>query len=127
MVDLFRADVLGELKTSNTVYYDEVSDQWSICVDCPDIKDDWFYCAKPDRYTGMNDCKGNPIYTNDFVTVVADGKESNYIVVFDISELDFKATNGKETYGNNFQYLTCCDFIEVIGNRHMNHEFLEQI
>ena len=28
----------------------------------------------------------------------------------------FKATNGDENYGGNFQYLTCCDEVQVVGN-----------
>ena len=35
---------------------------------------------------------------------------------WDDSELGFKATNGKKNYENYFQYLGCCDEIEVIGN-----------
>ena len=48
------------------------------------------------------------------------GNEFEYIVMWDENENDFKATNGKENYGSNFQYLSCCDEIEVIGNIYDN-------
>lgn len=49
-----------------------------------------------------------------------------YQIVWDNSELDFKATNGEENYGTNYEYLLCCDEIEVIGNIFDNPELLQE-
>ena len=82
-------------------------------------------CFELMQFTGLKDKNGKEIYEGDIVRVVYDGVENVYIVIFDDSELDFKATNGKERYRGNFQYLTCCDEIEIIGNVHENPELLE--
>lgn len=79
------------------------------------------------RCTGMNDKKKNLIWENDIVKIIYNGKEYIYIVVWDSSELGFKATNGKENYENHFQYLTCCEEIKVIGNVFDNPDLLEKI
>lgn len=68
------------------------------------------------QYTGLKDKTNNKIFEHDIVRVVYDTEENIYQVVYDMYELDFKATNGKEHYGNNFLYLSCTDEIEVIGN-----------
>ena len=75
--------------------------------------------------TGLKDKNGNLIWENDLVMTVYDGIEHTYVVKWDDSELGFKATNGKKNYGNYFQYLGCCDEIEVIGNIFDNPELLE--
>ena len=74
--------------------------------------------------TGLTDKNGKKIFEGDIVILVYNGNEHTYQVVYDISELDFKATNGKEKYENNFQYLTCCEEIEVIGNIYDNPKLL---
>nr|DAN00055.1 MAG TPA: YopX protein [Caudoviricetes sp.] len=74
--------------------------------------------------TGLKDKNGNLIWENDLVMTVYDGIEHTYVVKWDDSELGFKATNGKKNYGNYFQYLGCCDEIEVIGNIFDNPELL---
>ena len=74
---------------------------------------------------GLKDKNGNLIWENDLVMTVYDGIEHTYVVKWDDSELGFKATNGKKNYGNYFQYLGCCDEIEVIGNIFDNPELLE--
>ena len=70
------------------------------------------------QYTGMTDIRGNRIFEGDIVNCTYDGKLRTYVVVWDKDELDFKATNGKEQYRNNFVYLPCCDEIEIIQNIH---------
>lgn len=76
--------------------------------------------------TGLKDKNGNLIWENDIVRTVYDGNEHIYQVVWDESELDFKATNGKENYESNFEYLPCCDEIEILGNCFDNPELLEK-
>ena len=75
--------------------------------------------------TGLQDKNGKLIWENDIVRTVYDGNEHIYQVVWDESELDFKATNGKENYKSNFEYLPCCDEIEILGNCFDNPELLE--
>lgn len=76
--------------------------------------------------TGLKDKNGRVIWENDIVMTVYDGNEHIYQVVWDESELDFKATNGKENYKSNFEYLPCCDEIEILGNCFDNPELLEE-
>lgn len=76
--------------------------------------------------TGLKDKNGELIWENDIVRTVYDRNEHIYQVVWDESELDFKATNGKENYESNFEYLPCCDEIEILGNRFDNPELLEE-
>ncbi len=89
-------------------------------------KMDWIHfdegCGVLEQFTGLYDKNGVEIYEGDEVYCVYDGILYRYIVVFDESELDFKATNGTENYGSNFQYLCCCDEVEVIGNIHDNQD-----
>lgn len=77
------------------------------------------------QYTGLTDKNGVKIFEGDVVRLVYNYDEHIYQVVYDVSELDFKATNGKEEYRTNYQYLTCCDEVEVIGNIHDNPELAE--
>ena len=76
------------------------------------------------QYTGMIDSKGTRIFEGDIVECVYDGTVYRYVVVYDLDELDFKATNGKEKYGKNFEYLPCCEEVVVIGNIYDNLELL---
>lgn len=75
--------------------------------------------------TGLKDKNSKLIWENDVVRTVYDGIEHIYQVIWDESELNFKATNGKENYESNFEYLTCCDEVEVIGNKFDNPKLLE--
>lgn len=72
------------------------------------------------QYTGLKDKNGVEIYEGDIVRLVYDSIEHIYQIIFDKEELDFKATNGEINYGGNFQYLGCCEEIEVIGNIYEN-------
>ena len=75
--------------------------------------------------TGLYDRHGVEIFQGDIVEIVYDGEPFTGVVVYDLGEADFKATNGHEDYGNNFQYLTVGESIEVIGNVHQHPELLE--
>lgn len=70
---------------------------------------------------------GREIFEGDIVKIIYDGEPFTGVVVYDLGEADFKATNGHEDYGNNFQYLTVGESIEVIGNIHKNPELLEDV
>ena len=78
------------------------------------------------QFTGLCDKNGKRIWENNVVWLVCNGEEHVYQIVWDNSELDFKATNGEENYGSNFEYLLCCDEIEVIGNIFDNPELLQE-
>lgn len=72
------------------------------------------------QYTGLKDKNGIDIYEGDVVRIIYDNIEHIYQIIFDKEELDFKATNGEINYGGNFQYLGCCEEIEIIGNIYEN-------
>ena len=76
--------------------------------------------------TGLFDTNGVEVFEGDIVEIIYDWKSFTGVVVYDLGETDFKATNGNEDYGNNFQYLTVGESIEVIGNIHENSEILEE-
>ena len=78
------------------------------------------------QFTGLYDKNGKRIWENDVVWLVCDGEEHIYQIIWDDSELDFKAAKGEENYGTNYEYLLCCDEIEVIGNIFDNPELLQE-
>ena len=69
--------------------------------------------------------KGWEIFEGNIVEIIYDEEPFTGVVVYDLGETDFKATNGNEDYGNNFQYLTVGESIKVIGNVHQNPELIE--
>ena len=75
--------------------------------------------------TGLHDEQGREIFEGDIVKIIYDSEPFTGVVVYDLGETDFKATNNHEDYGNNFQYLTVGESIEVIGNIYENPELLE--
>ena len=77
--------------------------------------------------TGLYDRHGVEIFQGDVVKIVYDGEPFTGVVVYDLGETDFKATNNHEDYGNNFQYLTVGESIEVIGNVHQHPELLDDV
>ncbi len=101
------------------IFYRKDSDRFTVYTDRIDIET---LC----QFTGLYDKNGKRIWENDVVWLVCDGKEHIYQIVWDNSELDFKATNGEENYGTNYEYLLCCDEIEVIGNIFDNPELLQE-
>lgn len=88
----------------------------------------WWYEVDPatvGQFTGLLDKTGKRIFEGDIVECVYDGVLHVYVVVYDLSELGFKATNGKENYGKDFEYLPCCEEVIIIGNVHDNSELIE--
>ena len=75
--------------------------------------------------TGLYDRHGVEIFEGDIVEIIYDEEPLTGVVAYDLGETDFKATNGHEDYGNNFQYLTVGESIEVIGNVHQHPDLLE--
>jgi uncharacterized phage protein (TIGR01671 family) len=116
-------------------YYTECRGETFIGIDtssmfeifCPPVIR-WFKVSSETlcQFTGLCDKNGKRIWENDVVWLVCDGKEHIYQIVWDNSELDFKATKGEENYGTNYEYLLCCDEIEVIGNIFDNKELLQE-
>ena len=77
--------------------------------------------------TELHDEQGVEIFKGDIVEIIYDGEPFIGVVVYDLGEMDFKATNNHEDYGNNFQYLTVGESIEVIGDIYQNPELLEGV
>ena len=89
---------------------------------------DWVVEVMPEtigQYTGLKDKNGVEICEGDIVETVYNGEVFAGVVVYDLSEVDFKVTDGKEKYGRNFQYLAGNDENEVIGNIYETPELLE--
>ena len=50
--------------------------------------------------------QGREVFEGDIVEIIYDSEPFVGVVVYDLGEVDFKATNNHEDYGDNFQYLT---------------------
>ena len=77
--------------------------------------------------TGLFDNSEPPkeIFEGDVVETIYNGKLFTGVIVYDKDETDFKATNGRNEYGNNFCYLGGNDSNTVIGNIYQNKELAE--
>ena len=106
-------------KKGNESYYFYAKDSLGFFCRCV------VYASTICQCTGRKDKNGNLIWENDIARTIFNGIEHIYRVIWDESELDFKATNGKEFYKSNFEYLSCCDEVEIIGNVFDNQELLE--
>ena len=67
------------------------------------------------------------IFEGDIVETIYNGELFTGVIVYDQEETDFKATNGRNEYGNNFCYLGGNDSIIVIGNMYQNPELLKEV
>ena len=100
---------------------------WRVYYEAYGLRSYWNKNVVLMQSTGVYDKHGIEIFKGDIVKIIYDGKLFIGVVVYDLGEADFKATNNHEDYGNNFQYLTVGESIEVIGNIHENHELLEDV
>ena len=98
---------------------------WRVYYEAYGLRNYWNKNIILMQSTGLYDNQGVEIFEGDIVEIIYDGKLFTGVVVYDLGEADFKATNGNDDYGNNFQYLTVGESIKVIGNVHQHHELLE--
>lgn len=77
--------------------------------------------------TGLFDTNGVEIFEGDVVETIYSEKLFTGVIVYDQEETDFKATNGRNEYGNNFCYLGGNDSNIVIGNVYENPNLLESV
>ena len=124
---LFDDGMLGEKrmfigKLVIAPYEGPIRGKWTVIANGFDEVDPDTIC----QFTGLCDKNGKRIWENDVVWLVCDGEEHIYQIVWDNSELDFKAAKGEENYGTSYEYLLCCDEIKVIGNIFDNPELLQE-
>ena len=110
-------------KTMHEVVSIDFSD-WRVYYEAYGLRNYWNKNVVLMQSTGLHDEQGIEIFKGDIVEIIYDGKLFTGVVVYDLEEADFKATNGNEDYGNNFQYLTVGESIEVIGNVWENEDLL---
>ena len=100
---------------------------WRVYYEAYGLRSYWTKNIVLMQSTGLHDKHGVKIFEGDIVEIIYDGESFTGVVVYDLEETDFKATNGNEDYGNNFQYLTVGESIEVIGNVWENEDLLNDI
>lgn len=100
---------------------------WRVYYEAYGLRSYWNKNVALMQSTGLHDEQGVEIFEGDIVEIIYDGESFTGVVVYDLGETDFKATNNREDYGNNFQYLTVGESIKVIGNVHQHHELLEDV
>ena len=100
---------------------------WRVYYEAYGLRNYWNKNVVLMQSTGLHDHNGVEVFEGDIVKIIYDGEPFIGVVVYDLREADFKATNGHEDYGNNFQYLTVGESIEVIGDIHKNPELLEDV
>ena len=115
-----------DTKTMHEVVAIDFKD-WRVYYEAYGLRNYWNKNVVLMQSTGLHDKQGVEIFQGDVVKIVYDGEPFTGVVVYDLGEADFKATNGHEDYGNNFQYLTVGESIEVIGDIHKNPELLEDV
>ena len=115
-----------DTKTMHEVVAIDFKD-WRVYYEAYGLRNYWNKNVVLMQSTGLHDKQGVEIFQGDVVKIVYDGEPFIGVVVYDLGEADFKATNNREDYGNNFQYLTVGESIEVIGDIHKNPELLEDV
>ena len=115
-----------DTKTMHEVVAIDLKD-WRVYYEAYGLRSYWNKNVALMQSTGLHDEQGVEIFEGDIVEIIYDGESFTGVVVYDLEETDFKATNGNEDYGNNFQYLTVGESIEVIGNVWENEDLLNDI
>ena len=116
----------NDTKTMHEVVAIDFKD-WRVYYEAYGLRSYWNKNIVLMQSTGLHDKHGVKIFEGDIVEIIYDGESFTGVVVYDLEETDFKATNGNEDYGNNFQYLTVGESIEVIGNVWENEDLLNDI
>lgn len=115
-----------DTKTMHEVVAIDFKD-WRVYYEAYGLRSYWSKNVALMQSTGLHDEQGVEIFEGDIVEIIYDGESFTGVVVYDLEETGFKATNGNEDYGNNFQYLTVGESIEVIGNVWENEDLLNDI
>ena len=76
------------------------------------------------EYAGIEDKNKTKVFEWDIVRCVYNGKLFIGVVVWNEDDLGFEASNMKNGADREFQYLGCCEEIEVIGNIFDNPDLL---
>ena len=113
-----------DTKTMHEVVAIDFKD-WRVYYEAYGLRSYWNKNVALMQSTRLHDKNGVEIFQGDIVEIIYDVEPFIGVVVYDLGETDFKATNNREDYGNNFQYLTVGESIEVIGNVHQHPELLE--
>lgn len=115
-----------DTKTMHEVVAIDFKD-WRVYYEAYGLRSYWNKNVVLMQSTGLHDENDIEIFEGDIVEIIYDSEPFTGVIVYDLGEADFKATNGREDYGNNFQYLTVGESIEVIGDIHKNPELLEDV